>query len=164
MDKVSLLETRNFREVDHHLSTAGQPNEAQLASAARDGFQVVINLGLHTDPRYALADERACVESLGMTYVHIPVEFGAPTEADLTAFFEAMDANEGRRVLVHCAANMRVTAFVGLYRAITQGRPRDEAFAVMRSVWEPNAVWADFIRAMLDKHGGYGRRSEGEAM
>jgi protein tyrosine phosphatase (PTP) superfamily phosphohydrolase (DUF442 family) len=41
---------------------------------------------------------------------HIPVQFGAPTERDLLAFFDAMDRNSGRRVWVHCAANMRVTA------------------------------------------------------
>ncbi len=152
--ETDLSKAHNFREVDRELSTAGQPNEAQLSSAAQDGFQVVINLALHTDPRYSLKDERGCVESLGMGYVHIPVQFDAPTQSDLFTFFDAMEANKGRRILVHCAANKRVTAFLGLYRIIKQGWPYDKAFALMRTVWEPDAVWASFIRSMLDKYGG----------
>jgi len=77
-----LRDSRNFREVDERLLTAGQPNEAQLADAARQGVKVVINLALHDDPRYSLPDERSTVEKLGMSYVHIPVRFEAPAEAD----------------------------------------------------------------------------------
>ena len=63
----------------------------------------------------------------------------------------------GRRVLVHCAANKRVTAFVGLYRVIRQEWDAERAFAPMKTVWEPNAHWAPFIEAMLEKHA---RKSE----
>ncbi len=47
------------------------------------GVDVVINLALHDDPRYSLADERGTVEGVGMTYVHISVQFAAPQESDL---------------------------------------------------------------------------------
>lgn len=144
----------NYRAVDLKLSTAGQPTEAQLASVARAGFGVVINLALHNDPHYSLRDEPGWVKSLGMEYIHIPVQFEAPTESDLLAFFAAMDKHQEQKVLVHCAANMRVTAFLGLYRAIKQGLPSDEAFALMKTIWEPNPVWSSFISAMLARHRG----------
>ena len=146
---ASLSDIHNFREVDELLSTGGQPTEAQLASVARAGFEVVINLGLHDDPRYSLADEPGCVAALGMEYIHIPVQFGRPTEADLTAFCQAMQAHQGKKVLVHCAANKRVTAFVGLYGALRLGWSQERALALMRSVWEPDEVWMQFISAML---------------
>src|SRR4029079_7876592 len=111
-----LSESRNFREIDERLLTAGQRSEAQLADAERRGVQVVINLALHDDPRYSLADEAGCVRGLGMEYVHIPVQFNAPTAENLQAFIAAMNAHQGKVILVHCAANYRVTAFVGLYR------------------------------------------------
>jgi hypothetical protein len=41
----------------------------------------VINLGLHSHEK-ALPDEAATVDSLGMTYVHIPVDFQNPTERE----------------------------------------------------------------------------------
>ena len=146
---ASLADARNFRRVDDRLATSGQPSEAQLAAAADEGVEVVINLALHDDPRYSLADERGSVESLGMRYVHIPVQFGAPREADLLEFCEAMDAHRERHVLVHCAANLRVTAFLGLYRVIKLGWPEESAFELMRSVWEPDEVWKAFIEKGL---------------
>ena len=146
-------EIYNYREVDATLATAGQPTEEQLFSVARDGFQVVINLALHGDPRYSLKDETASVTSLGMEYIHIPVDFQSPTESDLQKFFAAMDAHRQQKVLVHCAANKRVTAFVGLYRTIKLGWPVDKAFALMRSVWEPDPVWAAFIEEQNSKNG-----------
>jgi hypothetical protein len=46
---------------------------------------------------------------------------------------------------VHCAANKRVSTFLGLYWHLRQGQPREQAFALMNSVWEPNEVWAAFV-------------------
>ena len=86
-----------------------------------------------------------------MTYVHIPVQFGAPTEADLLAFFAAMGAHRCRLLLVHCGANYRVSAFLGLYNMLMLGQPRDEAFALMDSVWKPNPVWTQFIEEMSSR-------------
>ena len=142
----------NFRRIDATLDTGGQPSEEELAAAARDGVEVVINLALHDDPRYSLADERATVKALGMAYVHIPVKFDAPTEQDLFTFFNAMETYSGKRILLHCAANKRVTAFLGLYRVIRLCWDVEPAFAPMKTVWEPNENWAPFIRAMLGKH------------
>jgi len=139
----------NYRPVDALLATSGQPTEGQLAAAARDGFAVVINLALHDDPRYSLPDEAATVTSLGMHYLHIPVQFAAPTEQDAAAFFAAMDEQQGKKALVHCAANMRVSAFLGLYRVLKHGWAREDAFALMDTVWQPNDVWSEFIAQML---------------
>jgi uncharacterized protein (TIGR01244 family) len=152
METTRLADARNFREVDETLLTAGQPTEAQLADAASQGVQVVVNLALHDDPRYSLKDEAGCVRDLGMEYIHIPVQFNAPTEENLLAFCAAMDAHEGEKTLVHCAANYRVTAFVGLYRVIRQGVAPEKAFETMRSVWEADDVWKPFIAGMLKKH------------
>lgn len=142
----------NYRPVDESLSTSGQPTVAQLASVAEAGFKAVINLALHDDPRYSLPDEAGAVRSLGLAYVHIPVQFSAPTEADLLAFFSAMQAHRGQKVWVHCAANMRVSAFLGLYRVIKQGWEDQRAFELMHSLWQPNEVWSSFIAAMLERH------------
>ena len=152
MSTAPLEDARNFRKVDDRLYTAGQPSEAQLADAASKGVTVVVNLALHDDPRYSLRDEAGCVRGLEMDYVHIPVQFKAPTEQDLMDFFAAMDAHTGATVLVHCAANYRVTAFVGLYRIIRQGWTPDKAFEPMRTVWEPDEVWARFISEMIERH------------
>jgi protein tyrosine phosphatase (PTP) superfamily phosphohydrolase (DUF442 family) len=91
----------NYRQVDERLATSGQPDEAELAAIAAAGYEVVINLALHDDPRYSLTDETGSVRSLGMRYVHIPVVFTAPARADLDAFFAAMAMHRGRKLWVH---------------------------------------------------------------
>jgi uncharacterized protein (TIGR01244 family) len=145
----ALAALHNHRRVDDRLGTSGQPTQAQLAAIAEAGYTTVINLALHDDPRYSLPDEAGTVRALGMRYVHIPVPFGAPTRDHLLAFFDAMDAHRDERVWVHCAANMRVSAFLGLYGVLREGQPHEQAFALMQGLWEPNPTWAAFIAEAL---------------
>jgi uncharacterized protein (TIGR01244 family) len=149
MTEAALSAIHNYRAVDDTLGTSGQPTEAQLAAVAQAGFTTVINLALHDDPRYSLPDEAGTVRSLGLDYVHIPVQFAAPTQGDLLAFFDAMDVHQGEKVWVHCAANMRVSVFLGLYRMIRQGWRRERAFELMDGLWKPNEVWTSFIEQAL---------------
>jgi protein tyrosine phosphatase (PTP) superfamily phosphohydrolase (DUF442 family) len=145
-----LSEIYQYRQAAPDLATSGQPREEQFAAIAAAGYEVVINLALHDDPRYSLPDEPATVRALGLDYVHVPVIFDAPTEQDLVAFFQAMDRFRGKRIWLHCAANFRVTAFLGLYRQLRDGWSHEDAFELMHDVWEPNRVWAAFLRAQVD--------------
>ena len=152
MSDPALESIYNYRMVEDGLRTSGQPSEAQLRAIAHAGFETVINLALHDDPRYSLPDEPGLVRSLGLTYVHIPVQFSAPTETQLLAFFAAIEAHRECRVWVHCAANFRVSAFLGLYHAIRHGKDPDAAFARLHELWQPDEVWSSFIAAMLAKY------------
>ena len=149
---AKVTEIYNFRAVEDALSTSGQPTEDQLRALAAAGYEVIINLALHDDPRYSLPDEKGLVESLRMAYIHIPVQFHEPNEDGLLAFFDAIERHKYKKVHIHCAANMRVTAFFGLYRILKQGKPKGEAFEPMASVWEPNEVWASFIAKVCIKY------------
>ena len=75
----------------------------------------MINLALHSHEK-ALPDEAGSVAALGMTYVHIPVDFQNPTERDFAGFVTAMQAAQTAPVHVHCIANYRVSAFFYRYR------------------------------------------------
>jgi len=152
MDNAGIASIFNYHAVDDAVSTSGQPSESEFQAIAQSGFEVIINLALHDDPRYSLPDEAGLVKSLGMEYVHIPVQFGAPTEEDLLAFFSAMEKYQGRKLFIHCAANKRVTAFFGLYRAMQLNWDVGKAFELMRDVWEPDPVWSTFIAHMLEKN------------
>ncbi|WP_419814820.1 protein tyrosine phosphatase family protein [Glacieibacterium sp.] len=155
-DPVDIL---NWRRLDDRITTSGQPSEAQLAAVSALGVSRVINLALHTHER-ALADEAATVAGLGMTYVHIPVEFGAPTEADYQRFCAAMAEAEDAPLHVHCAVNARVTAFFYRYQTEVLGIPEPAARAMLESVWRPGGVWAKFIgdAAGVDRQHQYARR------
>jgi protein tyrosine phosphatase (PTP) superfamily phosphohydrolase (DUF442 family) len=64
----------NGRRLDNRLTTSGQPTEAELADLHEFGVRHIVNLGRHTHEK-ALPDEAASVSRLGMTYIHIPVDF-----------------------------------------------------------------------------------------
>lgn len=134
----------NWRRLDARVTTSGQPTEAGLAALAALGVRHVINLALHSHEK-ALPDETASVAALGMEYVHIPVEFAAPTEADFAAFCAAMAATGDEPVHVHCIVNLRVTAFLYRYQRDVLGVPEAAARRLMDSMWQPGGAWAAFI-------------------
>jgi len=142
----------NFLMLSPSVATAGQPTEDELAAVKAAGFEAVINLLPTTSPN-ALPEEEKIVSGLGLEYVHIPVEWGNPTAADAERFFDALDAHAGRRVFVHCAANMRVSAFLYLYRTVRQHVPPVEAAEDLHRIWTPSETWQRFIDD-FDQHEG----------
>jgi protein tyrosine phosphatase (PTP) superfamily phosphohydrolase (DUF442 family) len=148
----ALSDIHKFYPVSELISTSGQPSELQIRKIAASDFTVIINLGLLGDPRYSLPDEKGFVTSLGLDYVHIPVQFSAPIESDLNEFFVAMQKHEGKKIWIHCAANIRVSAFLGLYHVIKKNWNRDLAFKQMLEIWQPDSTWTSFIESILLNH------------
>ena len=144
----TLNHIRNFLRIDDRLATSGMPQPDDFAALRQAGFDVVINLALPTSDN-ALPNEGELVSAQGMTYVHIPVKFDAPQPADFEQFTRVIDACADQRVFVHCAANMRVSAFVFLHRLRNSAVNRAEAERDLRKIWEPDAVWQEFINQRL---------------
>lgn len=139
---------RGYYKVDDQVITGGQPTEGQLRSAAEDGVQVVINLATF-DPNSSLSDEGGLVRSLGLEYYPIPVAWDRPTEADFVKFANVLSEIGSKKVLIHCAANYRVTAFYSLYAMQHLGWSEAQADALRAVIWrKPYPIWEDFIRQM----------------
>ncbi len=134
----------HWRRLDDRITTSGQPTEQQLAEIAALGVRHVVNLGLHTHEK-ALPDEAASARRLGMTYIHIPVDFQNPTDADFDRFCTTMDRLRDVPVHVHCIANYRVSAFFYRYRRDILGMDAAQARAELAEIWKPEGVWAAFI-------------------
>jgi protein tyrosine phosphatase (PTP) superfamily phosphohydrolase (DUF442 family) len=135
----------HWRRLDERVTTSGQPSEEELAAIKALGVGHLVNLGLHTHEK-ALPDEAASVSRLGMTYIHIPVDFQNPTDADFARFCTVMDELKDVPVHVHCIANYRVSAFFYRYRRDVLGWDDATARAEMDAIWRPEGVWADFIK------------------
>ena len=134
----------NWRRLDDRVTTSGQPTEPQLADIQALGVRHVVNLGLHTHEK-ALPDEAASVSRLGMTYIHIPVDFQNPTEQDFQQFCAVMERLKDVPIHVHCIANARVSAFFYRYRRDVLGMDEPQARAEMEAVWQPKGVWVEFV-------------------
>ena len=142
------MDAENTHQVFDWLWSSGQLSESDIASLPDLGVEAVINLALPTSVN-ALAGEAELVTGRGIAYVHIPVVFERPQLYQLHQFFAALEMFKSRKVWVHCAKNMRVSAFLYLYRRLRLGEGESEASFPMREVWEPDQTWRAFIRAAL---------------
>ena len=88
-----------------------------------------------------------------MEYLHIPVDWEAPTASDFYLFAGAMQRSPGKKTLLHCQANYRASAFSFLYRVLYEGVPMATAKRDMDSVWTPNQTWRELIFAVLEENG-----------
>ncbi|MBT3273752.1 MAG: phosphatase [Spirochaetales bacterium] len=128
---------KNFAAFSEMIGTGGQPTDEDLQTAAEDGYQEIINLATYDkDPDMAKREEKAAVE-LGMGYHSIPVVWDNPLRTDFDEFAACMRSLRGKKVLVHCAANYRATAFAALYGIVDQGLSEDKADEFIRSIWNP---------------------------
>lgn len=142
----------NFRRISDRLTTSGIVNPDGLKALRAQGCEVVINL-LPDTSEYAIANEQDAVESQGMEYIYIPVDFKKPTSADFLRFSEALDQAQERNVHVHCAANYRVSAFYSLYLVSRGLWGEGQAMDFIHSLWQPteHSGWSDFIGHILEQ-------------
>ena len=144
---MSLEEIINFRRVDDRVLTAGQPSEEQLADLAAAGVEAVVNLATFHPEERSLPDEQGSLATLGIAYHHIPVVWDSPTAENYADFSKLMDSLTDNQVLVHCAANYRVTAFYSLYAMEKLGWSAAQADDFIAATWNPaeHEPWPSFI-------------------
>lgn len=145
-ESKSIEHIYNYVPISNKLSTSGQPSKSELQKIKDAGFSAVINLAPH-NAENSLDNETAIVTDLGLTYIHIPVDFRNPTVDDFGKFVEAMNSMAERNVWVHCAANMRVSAFVYKYRREILVESDVTALKDLHRIWKPSGVWKSFVEA-----------------
>ena len=140
----------NYLQLTDHLSSSGMPTPEQLCEIAEAGVKFVVNLATPKSEGW-MPDEGDVFQSLGVDYLSIRVDWENPTAQDLTQFLDAMAAHEGQRVHVHCQANFRATAFIGMYRVLRLGWEREKAFETIQEIWDPEEypIWQKFIEDNL---------------
>lgn len=139
-----MIDIRAYFKISENIATSGQPTAEQFVEIANSWYEVIINLAPSTST-YALENEASIVQSLGMTYIHIPVSWESPQLSDLQDFYKVMSENETKRVWVHCALNMRVSCFMYLYQYCVLGLPEQKARYPMSEIWSPTGAWEELI-------------------
>ncbi|MCY4427185.1 MAG: protein tyrosine phosphatase family protein [Halieaceae bacterium] len=141
----SIDDTFNYLQIHENLATSGQPTEKQFSLIAEAGYRVVINLAPASVLENSLHTEASLLESLGIRYIHIPVNFTNPTENDFDQFVNSLESATEEKVWVHCAANARVSAFMYRYRLSVLGEDEQIAKQDLHKIWEPFGVWRKFV-------------------
>ena len=136
----------NFHSLENLYATSGQPNEKEFQLIKEAGYEVVINLAPQSKLENSLIDEAGILKRLGIQYLHIPVNFQKPSEAKFQLFVDAVEQNKNKKLWIHCAANMRVSAFTYRYRRAYLGVSELEAKQDLAKIWEPFGAWERFVK------------------
>jgi len=151
METDVLIDAENTHKVFEWLWSSGQLSRADILKLPSLGVEVVVNLAPPTSSN-ALSGEAELVTGQGLAYVQIPVDWERPALEQFSQFVGVLDTFKGRNIWVHCAMNMRVSAFTYLYRRLVLAESEDAASFPMREVWIPNETWQAFIDQVSKEH------------
>ena len=142
----SIEDILNYINYNDVFSSSGQPTKAQFTLIKEAGYGAVINLAPYDFIENPLKGEADIVTGLGMEYTHIPVHMFNPTKEDFDKFVSTMQAASasGKKVWVHCAINMRGSAFSYRYRCSVLGEDKEKAIWDLREIWEPFGTFRKF--------------------
>jgi len=146
------LDAPNVVPITDKLVTSGQPTREALLGLAAMGFQADIYLAPFTVSN-AVKDEAEIVQRQGLEFVHVPIPFGTPTEADYLAVAAALKRLAGKKVLIHCEVNFRASSMAFLYRTLVLKEPPAAAYEAVSRVWSPRGPWRDLVVSQLRKNG-----------
>ncbi|AXH14876.1 protein tyrosine phosphatase family protein [Malaciobacter mytili] len=140
----------NYIKINDKISTSGQPTLEELKIIADNDFKVVINLAL-SNSSLALENEDKIVSQLGMTYIHIPVDFENPEIDNLKIFLAILNSFTNIKVWVHCAKNYRVTAFMYVFHKYFLKTPFENINLSMFDIWTPSKKWQELMKISLEE-------------
>jgi tyrosine-protein phosphatase SIW14 len=121
-----------FFMVADGLFRGGQPTERGFALLKQRGIKTIVNLRIEHD-------EGKIVESLGMNYVHIPLEEVRPwteiPEAAIAKYFEVINNPANYPIFFHCQRGAdRTGAMAAFYRMAIQGWDAQKSYSEARGI------------------------------
>lgn len=140
----------NFIKINDNISTSGQPTKKQFEKIAKAGFDVVLNLAV-ANSEGKIENEDDIVTTLGMNYIHIPVEFLEPTHKNLQDFIDILSSLSAKRVWVHCIMNYRVSAFMYVYHKYVLRTPFNNINLEVFEEWSPDEKWQKIMKTVPEE-------------
>lgn len=135
------MDIYNYHLYSDLIATSGLPKPEEFTTIKEAGYEIVLSLTMPTDSN-TLENEEAILTDLGMTYMHIPVDYYAPKVRDFEIFWTFVDAYKDEKLWIHCTKNYRVSAFMYLYHLLHTGEDDTE---LLNKFWMPNETWQKFI-------------------
>jgi tyrosine-protein phosphatase SIW14 len=147
-EKLHILSLPNSGRINDHFYRGAQPRPQGLAELKKLGINTVVDLRLE-DPAKILW-ERQQVESLGMRFVHIPVnEWSAPTNEQVVQFLSLFRDDPAQKIFLHCRFGRdRTGIFVATYRIAYEKWPMEQALKEM-NFFGYNGFWHPAMTAFI---------------
>ena len=142
------MKIRNTKKLNDRLYTSGQPTKEEFEQIHAEGVTNVINLAMPNSD-FAILEEGNIVTRLGMNYLHIPIVWEEPKQAQFDLFCAFMHANQDQKNWVHCALNMRVSVFANLFLIKNGNISQEQGIKNIHDLWQPNTTWQTFLENNL---------------
>ena len=150
--KMSKPGLSNYTQVDAVVACGGATEISALDGLKKDGFKAVINLRTATEPGANIDENRARAEALGLKYLHIPFNAGAPENKTFDDFLAAIADRSNQPVYIHCASANRVGAVWLAKRVLQDGWAADKATEEARLVGLSAAPLEKFALQYIAAH------------
>lgn len=139
----------NLHVINDTFATGAQPGPAAFEWLRDNGYSTVINLNLPA-ARNFLHDEPEIVARAGMRYIGMPTDCSSLSPSQYEAFKKAAtEASARGKVFVHCAANIKSTGFMHLFRVLELGVPPHDALADLKNQPSLEPKWFAFFERMV---------------
>jgi protein tyrosine phosphatase (PTP) superfamily phosphohydrolase (DUF442 family) len=133
----------NAGKVTDVLYRGAQPKEVGLSELKLLGITTIVDL--RSEDRKTIGWERERAESMGMRFVHIPVNgWSPPSDEQVVQFLSLLHDQPGQKVFVHCHfGEDRTSVFVAAYRIASEKWPAEQAIKEMyffgfNGLWHPS--------------------------
>ncbi len=139
------MDIYNYYRYSDLISTSGLPEVKDFNKIKAEGFEIVLSLSMPVDSK-TIENEELLLSNLGMTYMHIPVDYYDPKVRDFEVFQKFINAYKTEKLWIHCTKNYRVSAFIYLYHLLQTDEAKNE---LLNMFWTPNEVWQTFINDVI---------------
>lgn len=112
-----------YQSLTAQLATAAQPAPDDFPWLREHGFDAVINLSTPTANNYLPNEARLAMDA-GLAYVHAPVDCSKLVPEHYQIVKGLLDAFSGKKVLLHCAGNVKSSGLAHIYRVRELGEDR----------------------------------------
>ena len=142
----------NFTKVDAVVACGGATETTALDGLAKDGFKAVINLRLATEPNANIELNAAHAKSLGLNYIHLPLNGAQPDPKVFDQFLAEVANKANQPVYVHCGSASRVGAVWMVKRVLQDGWAVDKATEEAKLIGLRSAPLEKFALEYIDTH------------
>jgi len=147
--KLRIAGVPNSGKINDHLFRGAQPRDPGLLELKKLGITTIVDLREEDQPKIGWEEKRT--ETLGIRFVHIPVNgWTPPTNEQVAKFLSIFRDNPQEKVFVHCHyGDDRTGVFVALYRIAFEKFPAEQALKEMfyfgfNGFWHP--AMSAFVR------------------
>jgi uncharacterized protein (TIGR01244 family) len=123
--KVDVPGIQNFNQIDAVFACGGATDAAGVANLKKQGFASIISFRLPTEQ--GVAEEEAAIKTIGIKYVHLPLNGAMPDPKVADQFLLAVSDKSNQPAYIHCGGGGRAATMWMLKRVLKDGWSTERA-------------------------------------